>query len=134
MQSDLGSYCLHVVLVWVGDTAAYFVGRGIGRWKMAPHISPKKTWEGSGQLLGALLVAAVFGYWAMGIPPAHMLPWRRLAISAGQIGDLFESAGNAAPASRIPVQFCRVTAECLTASTPSSWRLRQSGTISSGPF
>ena len=29
-----------VALVWVGDTAAYFVGRGIGRWKMTPHISP----------------------------------------------------------------------------------------------
>src|SRR5580765_5527484 len=36
-----------VVLVWVGDTAAYFVGRGIGRWKMTPHISPNKTWEGA---------------------------------------------------------------------------------------
>lgn len=82
-----------VVLVWVGDTAAYFVGRGIGRWKMAPHISPNKTWEGAAaNFLGALLVAAVFGYWAMGIPPAHMLAMAAVGSMAGQIGDLFESS------------------------------------------
>jgi phosphatidate cytidylyltransferase len=82
-----------VVLVWVGDTAAYFVGRGIGRWKMTPHISPNKTWEGAAaNFLGALLVAAVFGYWAMGIPPAHMLAMAGVGSAAGQIGDLFESS------------------------------------------
>ena len=81
-----------VVLVWVGDTAAYFVGRGIGRWKMAPQISPNKTWEGAGaNFLGALLVAAVFGYWTR-IPPAHMLGMAAAGSVAGQIGDLFESA------------------------------------------
>jgi phosphatidate cytidylyltransferase len=77
----------------VGDTAAYFVGRGIGRWKMTPHISPNKTWEGAAaNFLGALLVAAVFGYWAMGIPPAHMLAMAAVGSAAGQIGDLFESS------------------------------------------
>ena len=82
-----------VVLVWVGDTAAYFVGRGIGRWNLAPHISPHKTWEGAAaNFLGALLVAAVFGYWAMGIPPAHMLAMAAVGSAAGQIGDLFESS------------------------------------------
>jgi phosphatidate cytidylyltransferase len=81
-----------VVLVWVGDTMAYFVGRGIGRWKMAPQTSPNKTWEGAGaNFLGALFVAAVFGYWAR-IPPAHMLVMGAVGSVAGQIGDLFESA------------------------------------------
>jgi phosphatidate cytidylyltransferase len=81
-----------VVLVWAGDTAAYFVGKGIGRWKMAPQISPNKTWEGAGaNFLGALFVAAVFGYWT-GIPPAHMLAMGAVGSVAGQLGDLFESA------------------------------------------
>jgi len=80
-----------VVLVWVGDSAAYFVGRGIGRWKMAPQISPNKTWEGAGaNFLGALFVAAVFGYWSR-IPPAHMLAMGAAGSVAGQLGDLFES-------------------------------------------
>jgi phosphatidate cytidylyltransferase len=81
-----------MVLVWVGDTAAYFVGSTIGRWKMAPQISPNKTWEGAiANFLGALFVAAVFGYWTK-FPPAHMLVMAAVASVAGQIGDLFESA------------------------------------------
>jgi phosphatidate cytidylyltransferase len=81
-----------VALIWVGDSAAYFVGRGLGRWKMAPRISPNKTWEGAGaNFLGALFVAVVFGYWSS-IPPAHMLAMAALGSVAGQIGDLFESA------------------------------------------
>jgi phosphatidate cytidylyltransferase len=81
-----------VVLVWVGDSAAYFVGRGIGRWKMAPQISPNKTWEGAfANLLGALLVGAIFGYW-IGLPPAHTLAMAAVGSAAGQLGDLFESA------------------------------------------
>jgi phosphatidate cytidylyltransferase len=81
-----------LVVVWVGDSAAYFAGLGFGRWKMSPQFSPNKTWEGAGaNLLGALLVAALFGYW-MKIEPAHMLAMAALASIAGQVGDLFESA------------------------------------------
>jgi phosphatidate cytidylyltransferase len=81
-----------VVMVWVGDTAAYFVGRSLGRWKMAPEISPNKTWEGAiANFLGALFVAAIFGYW-MKLQPAHMLAMAVVGSAAGQIGDLFESA------------------------------------------
>src|SRR6202158_4375906 len=36
-----------LVITWVGDTVAYFVGRALGRHPMAPHLSPKKTWEGT---------------------------------------------------------------------------------------
>src|ERR1700737_383360 len=61
-----------VVVVWTGDSAAYFAGHAFGRLKMSPHLSPKKTWEGAAaNLLAALLVAAVFGYW-MKLEPAHM--------------------------------------------------------------
>jgi phosphatidate cytidylyltransferase len=81
-----------VVMVWAGDSAAYFVGRGVGRWKMAPHISPNKTWAGAvANLLGALFVAAIFGY-GNRIPPAHMLGMAVVGCVAGQLGDLFESA------------------------------------------
>jgi phosphatidate cytidylyltransferase len=81
-----------VVLVWVGDTVAYFVGRGIGRWKMAPNVSPNKTWEGAiANFLAALLVGAVFGRWS-NIPPAHLLVMAAIGNIAGQLGDLFESS------------------------------------------
>jgi phosphatidate cytidylyltransferase len=81
-----------LVLVWVGDTAAYFVGRGLGRMKMAVQLSPNKTWEGAAaNLFGALLVGVIFGYW-MSIPLLDMLAMAVLGSIAGQAGDLFESA------------------------------------------
>ncbi len=81
-----------VVLVWVGDTAAYFVGRGLGRRKLSPQVSPNKTWEGAiANFLGALLVGVAFGYWTR-ILPVHMLAMAGLGSIAGQVGDLFESA------------------------------------------
>lgn len=81
-----------LVLVWAGDTAAYFVGRSIGRCKLAPQLSPNKTWEGAAaNLLGALLVAVAFGYWNR-IPPIHMLAMAAVGSVAGQVGDIFESS------------------------------------------
>jgi len=81
-----------LALVWAGDTAAYFVGRAIGRLPMAPHLSPSKTWEGAvGNLFGSLLVAVAFSRWLnAGVP--HLLLTAMLANVAGQIGDLAESA------------------------------------------
>ena len=81
-----------LVLVWIGDTLAYFVGRAVGRLPMAPQISPKKTWEGAAaNLLGSLLVAAVFARW-MAVEPRHLLVMASLGNIAGQVGDLLESA------------------------------------------
>lgn len=85
-----------LVVVWVGDTAAYFVGRTFGRWKMSPQLSPNKTWEGAvANLLGALLVGVAFSY-SFGdstrIQPVHFLAMAGLGSIAGQMGDLFESA------------------------------------------
>jgi phosphatidate cytidylyltransferase len=81
-----------LVLVWAGDTLAYFVGRAAGRLPMAPQISPRKTWEGAAaNLFGSLLVAVVFARW-LAIEPRHLLMMAGLANLAGQAGDLFESA------------------------------------------
>jgi phosphatidate cytidylyltransferase len=81
-----------LAVTWAADTAAYFVGRAIGKHPLAPHISPKKTWEGSiGGLLGSLLIAwAAHFFLLLAIP--HLLAMATLGNIAGQIGDLLESA------------------------------------------
>jgi phosphatidate cytidylyltransferase len=81
-----------LVITWVGDTAAYFVGRAIGEHPLAPVLSPKKSWEGTiASILGALLVAVVFARW-LTVPLAHLLAMAVLGNIAGQAGDLLESA------------------------------------------
>ena len=81
-----------LVITWAGDTAAYFVGRAIGKHAFAPHISPKKTWEGSvGSMVGSLLVAWGFSYWIR-MPIGHLLAMAVIGNVAGQMGDLLESA------------------------------------------
>lgn len=81
-----------LVITWVGDTAAYFVGRAIGKHPLAPVLSPKKSWEGTiASILGALLVAVVFATWLM-VPLPHLLAMAVVGNIAGQAGDLLESA------------------------------------------
>jgi phosphatidate cytidylyltransferase len=81
-----------LVVVWVGDTLAYFVGRAIGRYKLAPLLSPKKTWEGAiASLAGAFLVALLFSRW-IHLAPVHLYGMAAAGNVAGQVGDLLESA------------------------------------------
>jgi phosphatidate cytidylyltransferase len=81
-----------LVITWVGDTAAYFVGRAIGKHKLAPVLSPNKSWEGSiASILGALLVAVLFSKW-LSVPLPHLLAMAVVGNVAGQAGDLLESA------------------------------------------
>jgi phosphatidate cytidylyltransferase len=81
-----------LTLVWVGDTLAYFIGRWCGHTHMAPHLSPKKTWEGAAaNLLGSLLVGVIFARWLQ-FDAWHMLVMAGLANIGGQAGDLIESA------------------------------------------
>ena len=92
----LGPFLLlySLVITWIGDTAAYFVGRAIGKHPFAPHLSPKKTWEGAAaSLAGSLLVAVAAGanHW-INIEPAHLLGMAAAGNVAGQMGDLLESA------------------------------------------
>jgi phosphatidate cytidylyltransferase len=81
-----------LVITWIGDTAAYFVGRAIGKHPLAPVLSPKKSWEGSiASILGALLVAVLFSRWLI-VPLPHLLAMAAVGNVAGQAGDLLESA------------------------------------------
>jgi phosphatidate cytidylyltransferase len=81
-----------LVITWVGDTAAYFVGRATGKHPLAPVLSPKKSWEGTvASILGALLVAILFRKWLI-VPLPHLLAMATVGNIAGQAGDLLESA------------------------------------------
>jgi phosphatidate cytidylyltransferase len=81
-----------MVIIWVGDSAGYFVGRWIGKHPLAPHLSPKKTWEGTvASFLGSLIVALIFARF-LTVPLPHLLAMAALGNVAGQIGDLLESA------------------------------------------
>jgi len=80
-----------MVIIWVSDTAAYFVGRAAGKHPMAPQLSPKKTWEGAvAGFVGSLAAALVFMPW-VNVPLVHLLGMAALGNVAGQMGDLLES-------------------------------------------
>lgn len=81
-----------LVIIWASDTVAYFAGRAVGKHPLAPRISPKKTWEGSmAGMVGSLVVAYAFHFW-LPISMPHLLAMAALGNTAGQIGDLLESA------------------------------------------
>ncbi len=81
-----------LVIIWVGDTAAYFVGRSIGKHALAPHLSPQKTWEGTvASVFGSLVVALIFARF-MTVPLPHLFAMACVGNVAGQMGDLLESA------------------------------------------
>jgi phosphatidate cytidylyltransferase len=96
---DLRAVSVHLLffalaLNWVGDSAAYYVGRAIGKHKLAPTVSPGKSWEGA---IASVLGAVIFGLLYVG----HFVPqiplWQVAIIAAvanvmGQFGDLAESA------------------------------------------
>jgi phosphatidate cytidylyltransferase len=84
---------LLMVLIWGADTGAYFAGRAFGRHKLAPKVSPGKTWEGViGGVLLALAVAAMATLW---LQPAGghaaFLLLVLLTVAVSVLGDLVES-------------------------------------------
>jgi len=82
-----------VVLIWISDTCAYYVGKAIGKHPLAPAISPKKTWEGTiAGLLGTVVGTVVFK-WTLLSPIAwpHIFVLAFLCGGLGQLGDLAES-------------------------------------------
>ena len=96
---DLRTVSVHLLffalaLNWVGDTAAYYAGRSIGKHRLAPVVSPKKSWEGSAASVAASVIFGVFylGYFQ------PIFTWWQVTLMAvmgnvaGQFGDLAESA------------------------------------------
>jgi phosphatidate cytidylyltransferase len=87
-----GEWMLFVlILVWVADIAAFFVGRRFGRMRLAPEVSPGKTWEGAlGGAAVSALVAIVGSGW-FGVAPAVFVPLCLVAVAFSVVGDLTES-------------------------------------------
>ena len=81
-------------LNWVGDIAALYAGKLMGRHKLAPHVSPAKTWEGAAASVAASLIyGALYIPRLLNAPPlAEALALTGVANIAGQFGDLCESA------------------------------------------
>jgi phosphatidate cytidylyltransferase len=83
-----------LILNWVGDACAYYVGMKLGRHAMAPRISPKKTWEGAvASLAGSVLFGVL--YLPRTLPAVSLVEAALLSVViniAGQAGDLAESA------------------------------------------
>jgi phosphatidate cytidylyltransferase len=80
-------------IVWLGDTAAYYGGKTLGRHKLSPTVSPGKTVEGSlTALVACAVLAFVFRHYAL----THLAPWKLMVIAVlssavAQAGDLLES-------------------------------------------
>ncbi|MGH8441749.1 MAG: phosphatidate cytidylyltransferase [Nevskiaceae bacterium] len=84
-----------LVLVWAADVGAYFAGKALGRRKLAPNVSPGKTWEGVlGGLALALLIAAIAGTWLFRLEGSVWLPFLLVCVAVvllSIVGDLGES-------------------------------------------
>lgn len=83
-----------LALNWVGDSAAFYFGRRFGKHKLAPSISPGKSWEGA---LASIAGSVVFGLLYLGrtmpqIPSLAVIGMAALGNIGGQCGDLAESA------------------------------------------
>jgi phosphatidate cytidylyltransferase len=84
-------FCL-IFFVWAADTGAYFAGKNFGKHKLAPSISPGKTWEGwAGGAALTLLVGWAAGYFLPDIPLSHRLVAAGVVAVFGPLGDLAES-------------------------------------------
>ena len=97
LQQDPKLLLLLLGVVWIADTAAYFSGRALGRHKLAPTISPGKTWEGVGGAFAAVTVYALTLYFSLFLARypqfnAQLIIAAFLGMTTfGIVGDLLES-------------------------------------------
>ncbi|VEC00661.1 Phosphatidate cytidylyltransferase [Cedecea lapagei] len=80
-------------LVWGADSGAYLFGKMFGKHKLAPKVSPGKTWQGFiGGLATSAVISVLFGMWAnLNVAPAVLLTCSIVAALASVLGDLTES-------------------------------------------
>jgi len=84
-------FCL-ILFIWAADTGAYFAGKNFGKHKLAPSISPGKTWEGwAGGAALTLATGWTAGYFLPDIPLSHRLVAAGVVAVFGPLGDLAES-------------------------------------------
>ncbi len=82
-----------LALNWVGDVAAYYVGRRFGKHKLAPQTSPAKSWEGAvASLVFSVILGTVYLDRLLQVPLLSAILLSAAANVAGQFGDLCESA------------------------------------------
>ncbi|MBM1108020.1 phosphatidate cytidylyltransferase [Aurantibacter crassamenti] len=80
------------ILIWVNDSFAYIVGKSIGRTKLFPRVSPKKTWEGTiGGMLFAVAAAYLMASYEPIVNPAQWVTLAIVIVIMGSLGDLVES-------------------------------------------
>jgi phosphatidate cytidylyltransferase len=83
-----------LILIWGVDSAAYFIGRKWGKHKLAPTISPGKSYEGLIAGLITAFIIAILGFWILGVPSERWLLFIAICLFGGLLtvlGDLFES-------------------------------------------
>ncbi len=82
-----------LLLNWAGDAGAYYVGRAFGKHKMAPRVSPKKSWEGAAaSVVVSVLIGGAYLMRFVGVEALPAAVLTAAANAAGQLGDLAESA------------------------------------------
>ncbi len=83
---------LLLAIVWLGDSAAYYVGSAFGRHKLAPAVSPNKSWEGAlAGLITSLAATAIWSQLRLGSLDLPLLAIGGATAIASQVGDLVES-------------------------------------------
>jgi phosphatidate cytidylyltransferase len=95
-SSQYGYHFILILLaiIWIADSAAYFTGKAFGKHKLAPHISPGKTWEGIYGAVIAIVIVAVIITRMLELPFQQSVLFIGIAIitmAISVVGDLMES-------------------------------------------
>lgn len=91
-QLDPWMLFLLLAIVWLGDTAAYYIGKRWGRRRLAPVLSPRKSWEGAiAGFATSIAATVVWSYWRESRLDLALVAVAAITAAASQLGDLVES-------------------------------------------